>query len=148
MTPTELFFDYAAAFEQSYDDDDWSRVYTFFHDDAVYEIIGGQFACVLRGPKAIFVGMKKSLDGFDRRFDSRKLAADSEFVEDGSELSVSWHATYNKEGLPQFVLPGKTVMRIRDSKIEYIGDQFPEEAERDMAAWVAKTGYEISPAYD
>lgn len=147
MSPTELFFSYAGEFEKSYIDDDWSRVYSFFHDDARYEIIGGRFACVLSGPAAIIKGLQQSLDGMDRRFDERMLAADSEFIEQGNELRVDWHVTYLKAGVPPFVLPGRTVMCVRGDKIATLKDTFRGEAERDLDDWIERTGIVINPSY-
>jgi hypothetical protein len=40
----QVFMDYAAAFEETYVDDDWSRLTTFFHEDARYEVCGGPMA--------------------------------------------------------------------------------------------------------
>ena len=53
------FMEYAAAFEETYKDDDWSRLGRYFTDDAVYEVRSETFAATLRGPDAIFTGIKK-----------------------------------------------------------------------------------------
>lgn len=74
MGTLESFLSYAAEFEKSYADDDWSRLERFFADDAVYRVESNRFGCELTGPDAILAGMKKSLDGFDRRFDTREIA--------------------------------------------------------------------------
>ena len=42
-------------------------------DDAIYEVEGVPFACRVEGADAIVAGMRRSLAGFDRRFDSRLL---------------------------------------------------------------------------
>ena len=36
---TKVFMDYAAAFEQTYIDDDWSRLTQYFSEDASYEAL-------------------------------------------------------------------------------------------------------------
>ena len=69
----QVFMDYAAAFEDTYADDDWSRVTSFFPEDATYEVRGGPLACKSTGREEVFAGLKKSLDGLDRRCDDRKL---------------------------------------------------------------------------
>ncbi len=63
MDVLQQFGLYAAEFELTYKDDDWSRLYPYFTDDAVYEVKAKSFGCKLTGPKAIFAGMKKSRDG-------------------------------------------------------------------------------------
>ena len=56
---TKVFMDYAAAFEQTYVDDDWSRLTQYFSKDASYEVLGGPLACKISGREAIFTGLKK-----------------------------------------------------------------------------------------
>src|SRR5688572_7105692 len=74
MEPTtNRFFAYAQAFEQTFADDDWSRLAQYFEPDAVYEVRNVPFACRIEGRDAIFRGIKKSLDNFDRRFADRRL---------------------------------------------------------------------------
>ena len=68
----QVFADYAAAFEETFADDDWSRLEQYFAEDARYEISGGPFATTIDGRDAILKGLKKSLDGFDRKFDNRE----------------------------------------------------------------------------
>src|SRR6478735_3425581 len=68
MEILQQFMAYAAAFEQTLVDDDWTRLRPFFAADAVYEVQSEDVGCRLVGPEAIFAGMKKSLNGFDRRF--------------------------------------------------------------------------------
>jgi hypothetical protein len=69
----KVFMDYAAAFEQTYIDDDWSRLAPFFSEDATYEVRGGPLACEISGRESIFSGLKKSIDGMDRRCDERQI---------------------------------------------------------------------------
>ncbi len=77
----KVFMDYAAAFEQTYVDDDWSRLAPFFAEDASYEVRGGPLACKITGREAIFTGIRKSIDGLDRRCSDRKID-----VTDGPEV--------------------------------------------------------------
>ena len=68
MSILQRFAAYAADFEKTLADDDWSRLPQYFSKDAVYRVESDLFGCELTGPESIFVGMKKSLDGFDRNF--------------------------------------------------------------------------------
>ena len=68
----KVFMDYAAAFEQTFIDDDWSRLAPFFSEDATYEVRGGPMACNISGRDAIFAGLRKSIDGMDRRCSDRR----------------------------------------------------------------------------
>src|SRR5690349_21367083 len=51
------FMAYAADFEKTLVDDDWSRLRQYFADDAVYEVKAESFGCKLSGPDAIFKGI-------------------------------------------------------------------------------------------
>ena len=74
MTNLECFGAYAADFEKTFKDDDWSRLDRYFAPDATYRVKGEPFAASIKGRDAIFKGIKKSLDGFDRRFATRDIA--------------------------------------------------------------------------
>ena len=147
MTPIEVFFQYAGEFEKSYEDNNWSRLYGFFHEDATYTIIGEPYDCCLTGPEAIFAGMQKSLDGMDRRFDTRDIALDGEFLEEGDDMTVSWRVTYGKQGLSDFVLGGTSRMTVRNDKIASLSDEFPEKSVRLMKDWMLENDFEIDPSY-
>ena len=58
----QVFMDCAAAFEQTYADDDCSRLKPFFTEDARYEVRGGPLPCELRGREAILRGLKRSIN--------------------------------------------------------------------------------------
>ncbi len=141
------FMAYAADFERTYADDDWDRLRTHFCDDAVYEVVSASFPCRLVGPDAIFAGIKKSLDGFDRVFDAREIAVTGAPELDGDELRITWTVTYRKGDLDPFVLHGRTVARGRDGKIGALSDLYDDSVERDLAAWVAATGVEVNASY-
>lgn len=148
MHVLERFAAYAADFEQTLADDDWSRLDGYFHDDAVYEVDSQLFGCTLTGPEAIFVGMKKSLDGFDRLFSSRDVEmTDGPHVE-GDEMRVAWKITYHKAGLPDFVLEGRSIVGYRGDRIARLVDAYDEESVgASVAEWTGKTGVQIDPSY-
>ena len=138
---------YAAEFEKTLVDDDWSRLRRFFADDAVYEVKAVAFGCRLVGPDAIFAGMKKSLDGFDRRFPGRRIDVTSLPEVRGEEMSVGWEATYEKEGVKPFVLRGRSLVRYRDGKIALLSDVYEPAAEEEFARWQRETGIALDPSY-
>ena len=141
------FMAYAADFESTFLDDDWGRLRKHFTDDAIYEVLAEAFGCKLEGPDAIFAGMKKSLDGFDRRFSGREPAVTGAPVVDGPELRVEWTVTYSKEGFKPFVLEGRSVARMRDGKIAYLADIYEPAAEQAFAAWQRESGMAINASY-
>src|SRR5512132_2341033 len=98
MTPLQRFGSYAQDFEATLKDDDWSRLAQYFTPDATYEVSGDPFTCSIRGRDAIFTGLKKSLDGFDRRFATRETGLEGVPVVDGDTVSLSWAVTYTRPG--------------------------------------------------
>jgi len=95
MTNLECFGAYAADFEQTYKDDDWSRLDRYFAPDATYQVKGDPFTTNLKGREAIFKGIKKSLDGFDRRFVTRDFSCESAFsarAPSAATLRCGWRA--------------------------------------------------------
>jgi hypothetical protein len=147
MGVIERFLAYAADFEKTLADDDWSRLAQHFSDDSVYRVEADLFGCELTGPDDIFAGMKKSLDGFDRHFPEREIAITAGPDVQGDEMRVSWTVTYHKEGVPDFVLRGKSLARVRDDRIVLLVDSYDERVNAELGDWMRATGVEIDPAY-
>jgi ketosteroid isomerase-like protein len=141
------FMAYAADFEKTLLDDDWSRLRQYFADDAVYVVDAKSFACKLTGPDAIFQGMKKSLDGFDRKFQGRNVQVTSGPEMDGDTMRMSWELTYRKEGKTPYLLRGKTAVRYRDGKIVHLADSYGPEVDAEAAVWMQQNGITLDPSY-
>lgn len=147
MNTLEAFLTYAAEFEKTLVDDDWKRLEPFFSEDAVYRVESNFFGCELEGPSAIFAGMKKSLDGFDRHFPSRKIDLTEGPTVDGDELRATWEITYTKEGQPDFHLRGKSMARLVNGKIELLVDSYDDAVKEETAKWMKETGVLLDASY-
>lgn len=147
MDNPTCFMQYAAAFEETFKDDDWSRLRPYFTEDAVYEVEAEGFPATLRGPAAIFRGMKKSLDGFDRRFDTRTIAIVDPPVFEGDTMRVGWEVTYGARGKAPYVLPGRTTARFRDGKIASLTDHYDASVGPAAAQWMQENGMVVDPSY-
>lgn len=141
------FMQYAAAFEQTLADDDWTRLRPYFAADAVYEVKADTFGCRLTGPDAIFAGMKKSLDGFDRKFEGRTIDVTEGPEADGDALRMAWAVTYRKAGKTPYVLRGRSVVRYRDGKIAELVDSYDASVAAEGAAWMQQNGMLLDPSY-
>jgi hypothetical protein len=141
------FLGYAGDFEKTYKDDDWSRLGQYFTPDAVYEVKGLGMDCRLVGPSAIFKGIKKSLDGMDRKFTSRTIDVTSGPDIENDKLRVGWTVTYAKDGVPPLPLRGRTEVRYRDGKIAYLGDSYDASMAKDAAEWAEKSTLKIDGSY-
>ena len=147
MTPLERFGAYAQDFEKTFKDDDWSRLARYFADDATYEVSGEPFACTIRGRDAIFKGIKKSLDGFDRRFATRTVALEGAPTVDGNTVALSWSVTYGRPGSPPLVLRGRSNATYADDRIARLVDSYDGPAIASTSAWLREHGKDLDPSY-
>ncbi len=138
---------YAADFEKTFEDDDWSRLDKHFAENAVYEITGSAMACRIEGRAAIFSGMKKSLDGFDRRVENRRIALTSEPEVTDDSFDVSWTVSYSKKGAPDYGLPGHSHARYADGVIVQLVDSFGPEVDKIAGAWITEHAPGLDPSY-
>lgn len=147
MDPLTLFLNYAADFERSYISDDWNLIRGHFHDDATYTIESPTMGCELKGFETITVGIKKSLDNFDRKFDSREIIPGDDLKLTDNGLTISWSARYTKQDLPVYILKGKSNVNFEGEKIISLSDSFDAQTEKELAQWIEKTGYAVDPSY-
>lgn len=149
MTALDRVMAYAAAFEETYRDDDWSRLEPHFADDAVYEVVGGPLSCTLTGPKAILRGMKKSVDGLDRRLDTRSIElTDGPHADPaGDRVEIGWKASYERAGAPDLVFAGRSTATVADDRILRLVDTYDDDDVANITAWLAAHGQDLDPSY-
>ncbi len=147
----QVFIDYAAAFEETYADDDWSRLTPFFREDARYEVRGGFLACELQGREAILKGLKKSIDGLDRRCDERVIEVKDgphvRAVPAGQEVSIDWVVNYRRGESPMIGIPGRSVVTVADGRIAAIRDEYDDAEMAPFAAWLRQYGADLDGSY-
>jgi hypothetical protein len=147
----EVFMDYAAAFEQTYVDDDWKRLEKYFAKDAVYEVRGGPLVCKITGPSAIFTGIKKSLDGMDRLCSERKIhvtdGPEMSSTDAGEEISLGWVITYVYGEAPEVELIGRTVVTAADGVIVEMRDEYTDEDMAHFGKWMLENNVDIDGSY-
>jgi SnoaL-like domain len=134
MDIQDRYTEYADAFEQTYEDDDWSRIAQYFTANAVYE--GDPVA---RGRDAVLERLKNSVNGFDRRMDSRTVKFEKPTV-DGDTVTVKWKATYTKNGLPNLEISGKEFATFEGNRIAILRGEFDTAAQQAMGDWMQKHG--------
>lgn len=131
---------YAEAFEESYADDDWSRLEQYFTEDAVYKTDVQPMAFRAEGRAAVLAKLKEGVDSFDRNFDSRALEMLAEPEDRGGNVFMQWAATYKKAGLPDVRLTGTETATFEGDRISQLEDTFEEEAVQGMLAWMQEHG--------
>jgi hypothetical protein len=147
MDTLRRFVGYAEAFEATYVDDDWSRLEALFAPEAVYRVVGsGRYDCELRGREAVFAGMKKFLDAFDRRCE-RRLEGIGLPVCEGETVRLRGFAYYRYGGSPEFALELEEEIVFEEGSIVLLVDTYPRDAAERMDAWLAEWAGDLAPSY-
>ena len=134
MSILDRYRAYADAFEESYADNDWSRLEAYFTEGAVYE--GDPDA---RGRDAVLAKLQGGVDNFDRRMDRRTPDFQTPTV-DGNTLTMSWTVRYTKAGAPDLAISGVETAVFEGDRIALLRDTFDPEAEKGMGQWMAAHG--------
>ncbi len=149
MDPIARFQEYAAAFEEVYKSDDWSLLEPYFTEDVVYEIIGGEpFAGKHEGRDALLAHLKRSVDGFDRRFETRELEILEGPKQEGNSVWLRWRGSYRSPGLPELVIDGEETAVFEGDRIRRLEDRYPPEASPIMEVWFDANGSRLRPPAD
>lgn len=135
MSILDRYQAYADAFEESFEDDDWSRIEPYFTEDAVYE--GDPEDA--QGRDAVLAKLKNGVDTFDRNMDSRTPDFESPTV-DGNTLRMRWSVTYTKAGAPDLVLSGVETATFEGDRIARLRDDFDPDSQKAMGEWMAAHG--------
>ena len=154
MDPAKRFLEYATAFEQTYADDDWSRLEPYFSEDAVYSStgeapLGGRW----QGRRQVLEHLRQIGGKLDEANTVRalfqvreQLLAYSHVVgeplgeptrgEDFFELA--WRATYCKAGCPDLVFEGTERATFEGERIRLLEDVNEEGADRRIQEYMAR----------
>ena len=143
----DVFFEYAAAFEETYGDDDWERLRPFFAEDAVYEVAGGPYACRIEGCDNILAGMKRSIDGLDRRMDERQISLKGSPEVDGETVRLRWNVGYRRGDSPMGDLPGQSEATVRHGKIVILRDIYDDEELAPFGEWQGTYAPDLDGSY-
>ena len=135
MSIEQRYLAYAAAFEESYEDNDWSRIAQYFTEDAIYEATPED----ARGREAVLAKLKGGVDAFDRRMDSRSPDFQTPTI-DGDTLTMKWKVTYSLAGCPDLAISGVETAIFKGDQIASLRDTFDPEAEQAMQKWMAEHG--------
>ena len=114
---------------------------------AIYSIKGTPFDCEVRGRDAIFRAIKKSIDGFDRRFDTREIEPDGAPVVEGNRVTFSGSGRYQKEGVETIRIQLSETAELDESgRIVSLEDVYPE-GQDEMLRWLERYRADFDPSY-
>ena len=134
MSILDRYRAYEAAFEETYVDDDWSRIAPYFAEDAIYESDD-----TARGRDAVLQKLRDGVNAFDRRMD-RRIPDFQEPTVDGDTVTMRWKVTYTKQGLPDLEVSGVEIAEFAGDQIAALRDSFDPAATKAMQEWMAAHG--------
>ena len=141
MNIAAIYVDYASAFEETYEDNNWARLEKYFDVDAVYAPGDGT---EIKGRENILQHLRTSLDGMDRRFDSRKLEMPSDPEVTGDQTSVQWKISYQKSGIPDLSFGGLEIATFKGDLISKLEDRLDDGVPAALQGWMEKHGASLA----
>jgi hypothetical protein len=121
MSNLPAFAEYAAAFEETLKDDDWSRLEKYFKDDSSYLPGDGTEG---KGRAGALAAMKSSVDSLERKVDGREIIGEPGVSEKGDTITLTFTIKYTRQGMEDFTLVGKEVINYADGLIQRMEDIF------------------------
>ena len=145
MSLIDRFQAYADAFEVFVQGNDASVLEPYFTQDAVYETIGEPpLGGKQEGRDAIFAYMKLSLDGFDRKFDSRELVLVEGPEERGESVWMRWRVSYKVGDAPPLVAEGEETASFEGDRIVRLEDRWSADSPKILNDWMAANAAALS----
>ena len=139
MNIVDVFESFAADFESTLQDDDWSRLEKYFTDDATYLNIGDPDSqCNGRG--AILSYLKTDISNFDRKFDSRTLMAITSPEVSGNRLLRRWRTTFSLKGTPDLIMEGEARYQFVGQFIQAIEEELTPKSVKNITEWMQAYG--------
>lgn len=135
------FIRYAADFDRTVQDDDWSRVRAHFTEDAVREEHEPPVIDIrVEGLDRIIEQWRDMVENIDRKFDRRIVVNSGPVTQQGDVVVFPWVGVYVLDGTPALFGEGREVATYRGSRIRHLRTTWsPETVERNLS-WVAKYG--------
>jgi|GEM_PF-838700 len=133
------FESFAADFEATIEDDDWSRLEKYLAEDATYLNVGTPDP-KCEGRDAILAFLKADVANTDRRFDTRSLIALTRPTAEGNRLSRQWRCTYTLAGAPDLVVDGEARYLFEGDLIKEIEEEVTKASMQKFGEWMQKYG--------
>jgi hypothetical protein len=131
VEPAKRFAEYAAAFEETYTDDNWERLEPYFTEDAIYAVTAGPpFGGRWEGRKQLLQQLCNSVNEVDRTFDERRLELLGTPTTGEDSCEVSWRVTYTKAGCPDLVVEGTERATFDGDRIRLLEDVIEDDVDR------------------
>lgn len=145
----ETWKHWIAAFDRAFETDDWTEAESHLTEDVVYFVAGVPFACELRGRNAVIAGFRKSLENFDRKFDSRSWEAVDIKVWADHAITGLAKGRYEHRGKPPITFAARSAWFFRGEQISVMTDIYDvsEVNAMETLGWLAEHGAEMDASY-
>jgi hypothetical protein len=130
MSNLQAFGNYAAAFDESLADNNWTRLEPFFSDDASYKPGDGTEGVGVAG---VIQSLQDSVNALERKCDVRELIGQPGVAEEGDTITLSFTIKYGKQGREDYLLVGVETIEYSGGLIRKMEDVF--ENPDDLMAW-------------
>ena len=130
MSNLKAFVAYAAAFDESLVDDNWSRIEQYFSEDASYKPGDGTEGI---GRNGVIQSLQDSVNALERKCDARELIGQPGLTEEGDTITLSFTIKYTKQGIEDYLLVGVETIQYSAGLISKMEDVF--ENPNDVMAW-------------
>lgn len=141
MSLQDRFLEYADAFEQVYETNNWQQLAQYFTDNASYD--SGDGSVPAEGRPAVLAKLEGAVDGLDRLMDSRSLTFDPPGI-DVDTVSVGWTVHYTKAGADDLQVHGTEFARFEGDRSAQLWDVFKPGAIEAVGEWMAAHGDKLS----
>ncbi len=135
----DIFESFAADFETTVQDDNWSRLEKYLAEDATYLNVGEPDP-KCKGRAAILTYLKEDVSNIDRRFDMRILIALKPPTADGNRLSRRWRGTYTLAGASDLIVEGEARYLFEGDLIKEIEEEPTAVSMQKVNEWMQKYG--------
>jgi ketosteroid isomerase-like protein len=146
-TPLERCFQYMRAFEVACLSGDWSALDSHFAEAAVHRIEGGgPMGGRTVGREAVIAGLRRGVDGIDRRFDLRIPEVIEGPVTRGDGVFMRFRLTLRRAGVPDLFIEGDHLATYRDGVIVSLEERLADDTAHRVGAYLAAWGEHLRPA--
>lgn len=139
MGMIERFVEYTVALEEAYQTDDWSRLGSYFAQNATYRSYYGADLEVT-GRDGVLKQFQSDAESFDRKFDSRVVEYFDGPREERGGVFTLWRVTYSKADVPDLTLTGKEMATFIGDEITLLEGHYLPETFDDFSSWLTEHG--------
>ena len=141
MNNAQLFEAYAADFELTYSDNDWSRLLPYFTEEASYD--SGDGSEVARGRAAILSKLEGAVNALDRKMGGRDLQIHS-VQSSGDTVTAAWTIRLSIKDTPTLEVSGREVARFSGDAISEMTSMIDAASLEAFGAWMQTYGSSLA----